>query len=115
MSRTVCSWCHAPLVLDDDVYVCSNVDCAACAEKFLHQEITRLRNDLKEVTALFDIESKNHWHKHRLALKLQEQLSVAIDGITYIRNNCLGYAADYMDKADEILEQIKQKENKCAI
>lgn len=46
MSRTVCSWCRNPLVLKDDVLVCKNIDCDACDEKFLHEEISRLRTEL---------------------------------------------------------------------
>lgn len=40
----------------------------------------------------------------------KKKLDIAVDGITYMRNNCLDYAADYMDYADGILEQIKDKE-----
>lgn len=46
MSRTVCFWCKAPLVLKDDVFVCSNTDCAACDEKYLHEELIRTRKAL---------------------------------------------------------------------
>lgn len=44
--------------------------------------------------------------------KTRKALDVAVDGIKYMRNNCLEYAADYMDKADEILEQITALEQK---
>lgn len=37
---------------------------------------------------------------------LDDALTVAVDALTYMRNNCLEYAADYMDKADETLEKI---------
>lgn len=47
MSRTVCSWCKAPLVLKDDVLVCSNTDCPACDEKYLHEELIRTRKALE--------------------------------------------------------------------
>lgn len=46
MSRTVCSWCKAPLVLKDDIFVCSNTDCPACDEKYLHEELIRTRKAL---------------------------------------------------------------------
>lgn len=46
MSRTVCSWCKAPLVLKDDILVCSNTDCPACDEKYLHEELIRTRKAL---------------------------------------------------------------------
>ena len=44
--------------------------------------------------------------------RTRKALDVAVDGIKYMRNNCLEYAADYMDKADEILEQITALEQK---
>lgn len=40
--------------------------------------------------------------------RTRKALEIAVDGIKYMRNNCLEYAADYMDKADDILEQIKK-------
>lgn len=46
MSRTVCSWCKAPLVLKDDILVCSNTDCPACDEKYLREELIRTRKAL---------------------------------------------------------------------
>ena len=46
MSRTVCPWCKAPLVLKDDILVCSNTDCPACDEKYLHEELIRTRKAL---------------------------------------------------------------------
>lgn len=46
MSRTVCSWCKAPLVLKDDILVCSNTDCPACDEKYLHEALNRTRKAL---------------------------------------------------------------------
>jgi hypothetical protein len=42
----------------------------------------------------------------------RKALDVAVDGIKYMRNNCLEYAADYMDAADNILEQITALEQK---
>lgn len=47
MSRTVCPWCKAPLVLKDDILVCSNTDCPACDEKYLHEELIRTRKALE--------------------------------------------------------------------
>lgn len=43
----------------------------------------------------------------------RKALGIAVDGITYMRNNCLDYAADYMDYADGILEQIKEQQGVC--
>lgn len=37
---------------------------------------------------------------------LDNALEAAIEGLTYIRNNCLSYAADYMDYADGVLQYI---------
>lgn len=51
MSRTVCSWCKAPLVLKDDILVCSNTDCPACDEKYLHEELIRTRKALDVAVA----------------------------------------------------------------
>lgn len=39
---------------------------------------------------------------------LDNALTVAVDALTYMRNNCLEYAADYMDKADEALQKIAE-------
>lgn len=39
-------------------------------------------------------------------IRIRKALEIAVDGIKYMRNNCLEYAADYMDKAAEVLEQI---------
>lgn len=47
MSRTVCSWCKAPLVLKDDILVCGNTDCPACDEKYLHEELIRAKKQLE--------------------------------------------------------------------
>lgn len=46
MSRTVCSWCQNPLVLKDDILVCGNIDCPACDEKYLHEDLIRTRKAL---------------------------------------------------------------------
>ena len=57
MSRTVCSWCKAPLVLKDDILVCGNTDCPACDEKYLHEALIRTRKALDvAVDALKEIE-----------------------------------------------------------
>ncbi|MBP5789268.1 MAG: hypothetical protein J6W29_03435 [Neisseriaceae bacterium] len=62
----------------------------------------------------------NYEKKHYLAtpefwqelIRTRKALEIAVDGIKYMRNNCLEYAADYMDKADDILEQITALEQK---
>ena len=56
MSRTVCSWCKAPLTLKDDILVCGNTDCPACDEKYPHEELIRTRKALEMTdTALLTI------------------------------------------------------------
>ena len=64
--------------------------------------------DCEETMALALIATRNELDRTRKAL------DVAVDGIKYMRNNCLEYASDYMDKADEILEQITTLEQKEA-
>jgi uncharacterized Zn finger protein (UPF0148 family) len=58
MSRTVCSWCKAPLVLKDDILVCSNTDCPACDEKYLHEELIRTRKALDVAVDALDVISQ---------------------------------------------------------
>ena len=61
MSRTVCSWCKAPLVLKDDIFVCGNTDCPACDEKYLHEELIRTRKAL-EIAKTHLGYIKNNYH-----------------------------------------------------
>ena len=74
MSRTVCSWCKAPLVLKDDILVCSNTDCPACDEKYLHEELIRTRKALewarhflKEIRLRYLIEKDNPSRQNKWA------------------------------------------------
>ena len=61
MSRTVCSWCKAPLVLKDDILVCGNTDCPACDEKYLHEELIRTRKALElAITGLKNCKTRDH-------------------------------------------------------
>lgn len=86
MSRTVCSWCKAPLVLKDDVLVCSNTDCPACDEKYLHEELIRTR----------------------------KALDVAVDALNKIYNengeNCINGCDGIANKALEQIESIIKKD-----
>ena len=67
MSRTVCSWCKAPLVLKDDILVCSNTDCPACDEKYLHEELIRTRKALDvAVDALKEIDKTRSIDNHKI-------------------------------------------------
>ena len=85
MSRTVCSWCKAPLVLKDDILVCSNTDCPACDEKYLHEELIRTR----------------------------KALDVAVDALEYIRRtNPISFHFEAIEKALEQITALEQKERK---
>lgn len=42
----VCPWCNQPMVLQDNIFVCANTDCSACAESFLHKALTQTKKDL---------------------------------------------------------------------
>lgn len=39
--------------------------------------------------------------------QLAHKVDVALAGLKYIQQNCLEYAADYMDYADTLIERIK--------
>lgn len=39
--------------------------------------------------------------------QLAHKVDVALAGLKYIQQNCLEYAADYMDYADTLIEKIK--------
>jgi len=43
--------------------------------------------------------------------KLQKMFSIAKNGLVYMQENVLEYAADYMDYADDVLEEIKELDN----
>jgi hypothetical protein len=77
MSRTVCSWCKAPLVLKDDILVCSNTDCPACDEKYLHEELIRTR----------------------------KALEIAVDALKIAKDCCYDYSIESL--AEDTLDQIK--------
>lgn len=94
MCEIKCPFCNKPLhcgaTLKSDEYLVELYQCA---------------NPECESTE-FLVGCKEFWDilgQHR---RTRKALDVAVDGIKYMRNNCLEYAADYMDKADEILEQI---------
>ena len=76
MSRTVCSWCKAPLVLKDDILVCSNTDCPACDEKYLHEALIRTRKALEIIKKEFHKETMPDFAVIRDALKIAEQKEV---------------------------------------
>lgn len=84
MSRTVCFWCKAPLVLKDDVLVCSNTDCPACDEKYLHEALNRTR----------------------------KALDVAVDALKYANKCIKGGCVNWETEIDKALEQITVLEQK---
>ena len=71
MSRTVCSWCKAPLVLKDDILVCSNTDCPACDEKYLHEELIRTRKALD--VAVDALKSAHEYYQNCVIREKQPQ------------------------------------------
>ena len=82
MSRTVCPWCKAPLVLKDDILVCSNTDCPACDEKYLHEELIRTRKAL--VVAVNAIETIKYSKKSD-AINLRHKANKALIEIHKIK------------------------------
>lgn len=76
MSRTVCSWCKAPLVLKDDIFVCGNTDCPACDEKYLHEELIRTRKALGIIKKEMSKEIMPDFAVIHNALKIAEQKDV---------------------------------------
>lgn len=80
MSRTVCFWCKAPLVLKDDILVCSNTDCPACDEKYLHEELIRTRKALDvAVDALKNIGTS---YPRITDIAMQDKANKALEQIT---------------------------------
>lgn len=45
-------------------------------------------------------------------IRTRKALEIAVKGLKHIRGTCLSYTADYMDAADNILEQITALEQK---
>ena len=92
MTELKCPFCDKPLQPThriEDEYFCEGYDCPQ--------------------TSLTWIGTSSLW---KALANTKKKLDIAVDGITYMRNNCLNYAADYMDYADGILEQINNKEDK---
>lgn len=92
MTELKCPFCQQEMVIPKEE-VRKGIQCCVCRNP--NCEFDGWHFPVKVITALIDTKKK---------------LDIAVDGITYMRNNCLDYAADYMDYADEILEQIKDKE-----
>ena len=78
MSRTVCSWCKAPLVLKDDILVCGNTDCPACDEKYLHEELIRTRKALSYAIGVIQTVAKM---SDKLSREYGETLVEQLDNI----------------------------------
>ena len=82
----VCQWCNQPMVLQDDIFVCANTGCSACAESFLHKALTQAKQDLE------------------IATKALEEIAEREDDDVFFSNKTT---------AKEALEQIERKEGKC--
>lgn len=126
MSGMKCPFCQQELHKDSDgYYTCYTDNCGcmkyggngASGSELLWLALIRTRKALEQSEICC-----TEWEKQALDYKAEnialsgdlertrKQLEVAIEGIKYMRNNCLEYAADYMDKADDILEEIKKVE-----
>lgn len=118
----VCPWCNQPKVLQDDIFVCANTDCSACAESFLHKALIQAKQDLeffieendKSATAL--IERTKELNECKKDLKIARK---ALEGLIayydhYDNFDCEiswdGVALIMRNDAHEALEQIKHKE-----
>lgn len=98
------------------IYKCNK--CGLFGNKTLWQELIETKQNIellrtKNIDRVRSCGNCNDMLKELNRTK--KALDVAVDGIKYMRNNCLEYAADYMDKADEILEQITALEQKDII
>ena len=51
----VCQWCNQPMVLQDDIFMCANTDCSACAESFLHKALIQTKQDLELTRKALDV------------------------------------------------------------
>lgn len=92
MKCPVCPWCNQPKVLQDDIFVCANTDCSACAESFLHKALIQAKQDLEI--------AKNGLH--RVITKTNSQV---VRGFEYIATGIVKVAKD-------TLKQIEHKDVK---
>jgi len=73
----VCPWCNQPMVSQDDIFVCANTDCSACAEPFLHKALIQAKQDLEIATnALREICNDYQEDSTERAEKALEQISL---------------------------------------
>ena len=115
-----CPICNKPMKEQIDgtciSYQETNCICNIAAPKLIWKEMAVLRDKKNIFTQSLRMEKEFAEEEcKRLQTELErtrKALGVAVDGIKYMRNNCLEYAADYMDKAAEILEQITALEQK---
>ncbi|MEE1225909.1 MAG: hypothetical protein UHM08_02280 [Bacteroidales bacterium] len=83
MSRTVCPWCKAPLVLKDDIFVCGNTDCPACDEKYLHEELIRTRKALDVAVKRLGYIKDNY--KNWTPDRDEQMIAQAVNGLDEIK------------------------------
>ena len=106
----VCPWCNQPKVLQDDIFVCANTDCSACAESFLHKALTQAKKDLdffikeqvRTQTALIE--------RTKELDKCQKDLEIATKALKDIAE--LALAHDDIAIADEVVGVFDMTGNK---
>lgn len=99
MKCPVCSWCNQPMVLQDDIFVCANTDCSACAEPFLHKALAQAKQDLEQLEKCCSV-WKTQALDYRNALK-DIVFCKQFDSVIAVRKY-----------ADKVLEQIEYKDVK---
>lgn len=108
MSRTVCSWCKAPLVLKDDVLVCGNTDCPACDEKYLHEELIRTKKQLETTDLELDQLNLEKYDIEDELDRTRKALEIAIDAL----DRMAIYDSIYDIIARNAMKRIKELEQK---
>ena len=86
----------------------SDMKCPVCNVGYVHESVNHWCCDYEFCPSYDETDTETY----DILIRTRKALDVAVDGVKYMRNNCLEYAADYMDKADEILEQITALEQK---
>lgn len=83
----VCPWCNQPKVLQDDMFVCANTDCSACAEPFLHKALIQAKQDLeiatKAMNQVMSMGAKNNICYHLKAKTVKSILGNALEQIEH--------------------------------
>lgn len=108
MKCPVCSWCNQPMVLQDDIFVCANTDCSACAESFLHKALTQAKQDLEKLKERDSIREKKVLDWQMKMIVLNAKLGIAKSALIQIKSR-LVISPELV--AREALEQIEYKED----